>query len=446
MTRPPAELEPDTKDWTWVLERPCAECGFDAGSVEHLDLPAAFRANARVWLALLADPAVAERTRPDRWSTLEYACHVHDVHQVFHDRVSSMLTEETPHFPDWNQDESAVEGRYASQLPSIVGPTLVAAAYAVADLYGSVPTLSWHRRGVRSDGSDFTVESLGRYHLHDVVHHLHDVRDRATAATVRAYDGAAAEYRDGTADLPDAVAAAIGRFAGVLPRGARVLEIGSGPGRDAAALEAAGLRVRRTDVTPAFVDLMRADGVDADVLDPLHDDLADPAAPGTPYDGVWASACLLHVSREDLPTVLSRLADATRPGGPLYASLKEGDGESWSVHGHVSSPRRFTYWREEPLRAALEEAGWQVAARRVRRRQVRHPVARGPGDPTVRHTEFWRRMDAALGPAYARAWAEQFVLGELDGRTVAEALAAGESPKVVWAAVWQALQLPASDR
>ncbi len=55
-------------------------------------------------------------------------------------------------------------------------------------------------------------------------------------------------------------------------------------------------------------------------------------------------------------------------------------------------------------------------------------------------------MDAALGPAYARAWAEQYVLAELDGRTVAEALTAGEPPKAVWAAVWRVLQLPDSER
>ena len=55
-------------------------------------------------------------------------------------------------------------------------------------------------------------------------------------------------------------------------------------------------------------------------------------------------------------------------------------------------------------------------------------------------------MDAALGPAYARSWAEQYVIGEFDGQTVTEALAAGESPKVVWAAVWRALRLPDSER
>ena len=41
-------------------------------------------------------------------------------------------------------------------------------------------------------------------------------------------------------------------------------------------------------------------------------------------------------------------------------SLKEGDGEEWSVHGHVRAPRRFVYWREASLRAVLTDAGWRV--------------------------------------------------------------------------------------
>jgi SAM-dependent methyltransferase len=359
VTTDPEALEPDTKDWTWVLERPCEECGFDVGSVERQDLPRAFRTNAQVWLALLADPLAAERSRPDRWSTLEYACHVHDVHQVFHDRVTSMLIEDAPRFANWDQDATAREGRYGSQLASIVGPTLVASAYAVSDLYASVPPLSWHRRGIRSNGSEFTVESLGRYHLHDVVHHLHDVRSAATAATVRAYDGSAVEFRDARQDVPDGLLGAIGRFASVLRPGGRVLEIGSGGGQDARALEEAGLSVRRTDVTAAFVDLLRAGGHDADVVDPLTDDLSDPVT-GTAYDGVWSDASLLHVRREDLSTVLARLAAATRTGGLLFASFKDGDGEAWASHGHVSAPRFFTYWREEPLREVVEASGWSV--------------------------------------------------------------------------------------
>jgi hypothetical protein len=55
-------------------------------------------------------------------------------------------------------------------------------------------------------------------------------------------------------------------------------------------------------------------------------------------------------------------------------------------------------------------------------------------------------MESALGPAYARSWAQQFVIGELGERTACEALDAGVPPKTVWAAVWRALELPASER
>src|SRR3954451_4009810 len=263
VTSDPGSLEPDTKDWTWVLERACDECGFDAAGYDRQAIPRAFRKNAQVWFALLADPRAGERSRPDRWSTLEYACHVHDVHQIYHDRVTLMVNEENPAFADWDQDRAAVEGRYAGQLPSIMGPTLVAAAYAMSDLYDSVPPTSWQRSGRRGDGHEFTVESLARYQLHDVVHHLHDVRRAAPAATVRAYDASAADYRDGSQDLPEDVVATIGRFAAHLRPSARVLEIGSGSGRDARALEDAGLSVRRTDITPAFVRLLQDSGYDA---------------------------------------------------------------------------------------------------------------------------------------------------------------------------------------
>jgi hypothetical protein len=55
-------------------------------------------------------------------------------------------------------------------------------------------------------------------------------------------------------------------------------------------------------------------------------------------------------------------------------------------------------------------------------------------------------MDDALGPAYSRSWASMFVIAELGGRTVTEALGAGMSPKEVWRAVWAVLELPARER
>ena len=64
----------------------------------------------------------------------------------------------------------------------------------------------------------------------------------------------------------------------------------------------------------------------------------------------------------------------------------------------------------------------------------------------MRHTEFWNRMDRALGESYARTWADTQVIAGLGGRTVLEALDAGYATKEVWRAVWEVLELPPSQR
>jgi Protein of unknown function (DUF3046) len=64
----------------------------------------------------------------------------------------------------------------------------------------------------------------------------------------------------------------------------------------------------------------------------------------------------------------------------------------------------------------------------------------------VRLTEFWSRMEAALGPAYARTWAKEQVLAGLEGMTVQEAFDAGWDAKTIWRVVWGALELPVADR
>lgn len=56
----------------------------------------------------------------------------------------------------------------------------------------------------------------------------------------------------------------------------------------------------------------------------------------------------------------------------------------------------------------------------------------------MRLSEFWVRLDRRLGSAYARSWAADQVLPQLEGRTVAQALEQGEDAKVVWRAVVEA--------
>ncbi|MGZ6791388.1 MAG: class I SAM-dependent methyltransferase [Mycobacteriales bacterium] len=168
------------------------------------------------------------------------------------------------------------------------------------------------------------------------------------ARTLAAYERAAAQWRDATsAVLTPAKEAFLTELVARVPAGGSVLEIGSGTGRDAAWLEGCGLRVRRTDGCASFVELMRADGLAAEVLDVLVDDL------GGPYDLVYASAVLLHLDEADLRRALHRMAAAA---GLLAFTLKEGEGEEWS-EAKIGLPRYFRYWTADALSAVLAEVG-----------------------------------------------------------------------------------------
>ncbi|HOW00315.1 MAG TPA: DinB family protein [Rhodoglobus sp.] len=166
-------ITPDTKNWTWVLEKPCPECGFDASTFQATDVADMIRANAASWPAVLERDDVRERPDDSTWSKLEYAAHVRDVFRIYLYRLGLMLAEDDPLFPNWDQDATAVEERYNEQSPEVVSAELVADAAALADAFDTVA--DWGRPGRRSDGVAFTIETFAKYFIHDPIHHLWDV-------------------------------------------------------------------------------------------------------------------------------------------------------------------------------------------------------------------------------------------------------------------------------
>jgi len=100
---------------------------------------------------------------------------VRDVCRLFDERLGLMVHEDDPLFENWDQDRTAVEERYGEQDPATVAAELVTAGARFAATYDGVGAGEWDRPGRRSNGSRFTVLTLGQYGLHDLAHHLHDV-------------------------------------------------------------------------------------------------------------------------------------------------------------------------------------------------------------------------------------------------------------------------------
>jgi hypothetical protein len=176
MSGDPKAPKPDTKDWAWVLQEPCKECGFDPEDVDPVDLPVLIRDATALWPDVLSREEVRERPTPKTWSALEYGCHVRDVLAVFTKRVRLMLARDTPKLPSWDQDATARAAQYWMQDPATVAAEIAGAAATLAGIYAKVWGEEWDRPGRGSDGTVFTVATIGVYALHDLLHHLWDVR------------------------------------------------------------------------------------------------------------------------------------------------------------------------------------------------------------------------------------------------------------------------------
>lgn len=170
-TPPPAT--PDSRDWTFVLDAGCPECGYEL----HDPALTGERLTAAVprWAAVLERPDVARRPSEGVWSPLEYASHARDLVAVLGERVDAMLTTPDPTFGDYDGEAEAVRQEFWNNDPAAVARQIATNTEATRGVLARVSGDDWERTGLRGDGMPFTITDLSRYLLHDVEHHLHDV-------------------------------------------------------------------------------------------------------------------------------------------------------------------------------------------------------------------------------------------------------------------------------
>ena len=172
----PAPIPPDRKDWTWVLQHRCPQCGLDVSQLTTDEVADRAEAAGVEWMQVLtSNPGVLLRPEPLVWSPLEYGAHVRDVYALFDARLALMLVEDEPTFDNWDQDEAAENEDYATQDPEAVADELLVRSEAIVTRIRGLQIDQLERLGRRSDGAEFTVTTFLRYFLHDVIHHLWDV-------------------------------------------------------------------------------------------------------------------------------------------------------------------------------------------------------------------------------------------------------------------------------
>jgi len=181
MTEPitdPGPATPDDSDWTWVLARPCPDCGFDATALAPEDISVRLRDASVRYAAALGREDVRTRPAAGVWSPLEYTCHVRDVCDVMRGRIDQILAGggEVVRFANWDQDETAAEKQYWRSDPEGVRREVGDAFEAAATAYERPSGAQWGWPALRSNGSQFTATTLAQYFMHDIQHHLWDVK------------------------------------------------------------------------------------------------------------------------------------------------------------------------------------------------------------------------------------------------------------------------------
>jgi SAM-dependent methyltransferase len=136
-------------------------------------------------------------------------------------------------------------------------------------------------------------------------------------------------------------------FLAQLAPGGSILELGCGAGNHCAEMLSRGFAVRATDGSPEMAEIA-AHRLNHPVEAMLFHELNEQDA----YDGVWASACLLHVPRDELAGILARIHRALKPDGLFYASYKVGDSD-----GRDSLGRYYNYPSPEWLETIYVASG-----------------------------------------------------------------------------------------
>jgi len=138
----------------------------------------------------------------------------------------------------------------------------------------------------------------------------------------------------------------------LVPHG-KILEIGSGSGREAGKLIQAGFDYTGIDASAGLLEVAKRDNPGAVFI---HEDVYDLTFPNGQFDGFWSAATLLHLPKKRVVEALKSIKRVVKKDGVGFISLKEGEGEKTEEN----TGRFFSYYQAMEFVEKLQEAGFEL--------------------------------------------------------------------------------------
>ncbi len=153
-------------------------------------------------------------------------------------------------------------------------------------------------------------------------------------------------------------------FISLLPKGAHILDVGCGGGRDAKYFVKKGFKVTGIDASKVLIDIAKGEVPKAKFkkMDILKLDF-----PKNSFDAIWGEAVILHLKRKDVPKALRNFYNVLKLGGSIYLSVKKGKGEDYVKEKLSGGYERFyTYFNKKELIDFFKETGYKIMYSKIR--------------------------------------------------------------------------------
>jgi len=181
------------------------------------------------------------------------------------------------------------------------------------------------------------------------------IRKKWKEITRSSYDDNAKEFASFTTIFRGRLKKWIDYFVGKLPMGSAVLDVGCGAGRDALYLANKGLSITGIDFSEKLIEIAKKKVTKGKFMIMDFEKLSFPV---NNFDGVWASASLYHIPKENLPGALQKINLVLKKGGLFFSLFRVGEGERFTreKRENVILERFCAYYKPQEIENLLNKA------------------------------------------------------------------------------------------